>query len=242
MKNYKLTIQYDGTQYAGWQIQKNSDTIQQRITDVLEILTKEKINLIGSGRTDSGVHAFGQIANFRTENELNIYRFKHSLNSMLPFDIAVSEMEEVDESFHSRFDAKRRTYFYLLTSNKSPFYFNYSYFYHKKIDIVKLNLISKYFIGENDFSSFSRKTPLLENKNCTVYNAHWRKTGDNTFFYIQANRYLHGMVRAITGTMLKAQQFDSSESFIKDIFNSKNREESYDSVPAKGLYLYKVEY
>lgn len=242
MKNYKLTIQYDGTQYAGWQIQKNSDTIQQRITDVLEILTKEEINLIGSGRTDSGVHAFGQIANFRTENELDIYRFKHSLNSMLPFDIAVSEMEEVDESFHSRFDAKRRTYFYLLTSKKSPFYFNYSYFYHTKIDIVKLNQISKYFIGENDFSSFSRKTPMLENKNCIVYNAHWRKSGDNTFFYIQANRYLHGMVRAIAGTMLKAQQFDFSESFIKDIFNSKNREESYDSVPAKGLFLYKVEY
>ncbi len=242
MKNYKLTIQYDGTEYAGWQIQKNSDTIQQRITEALEILIKEKINLIGSGRTDSGVHALGQVANFRTENEIDIYRFKHSLNSILPFDISISSMEEVDQKFHSRFDARRRTYFYILTCKKSPFYLNYSYFYHKKIDIVKLNKLSKYFLGEHDFSSFSRKTPELDNKNCTLYNLHWRKTADLTFFYIQANRFLHGMVRAIAGTILKAHELDFSESFVRDIFNSKSREESYDSVPAKGLFLYKVEY
>lgn len=242
MKNYKLIIQYDGTSFAGWQIQKNSDTVQQRITEALETLTKEKINLIGSGRTDSGVHAFGQVANFRTENDIDIYRFKHSLNSMLPFDISISFMEEVDVNFHARFDAKKRSYFYLISRTKSPFYRNYSYFYHKKIDIKKLNQLSKALIGEKDFTSFSRKTPEQENKNCIVHNAQWRTKGDITFFYIQANRYLHGMVRAITGTLLKAQELNYSESFIEEVFQSCNREEAYDSVPANGLFLYKVEY
>lgn len=242
MKNYKLIIQYDGTKYAGWQIQKNSDTVQERITNALEILTKEKINLIGSGRTDSGVHAIGQVANFRTENEINIYRFKHSLNSMLPFDISIKAMEDVDVNFHSRFDAKKRSYFYLISVSKSPFYQNYSYFYHKKIDIKKLNQLSKSFIGEKDYTSFSRKTPEQENKTCCVYAAQWRTKGDITFFYIQANRYLHGMVRAITGTLLKAQELNYSESFIEEIFQSNNRDKAFDSVPAKGLFLYKVEY
>ena len=242
MKNYKLVIQYDGTNYAGWQIQKNGDTVQQRITEALEILTKEKINLIGSGRTDSGVHAIGQVANFRTENDVNIYRFKHSLNSMLPFDISISVMEEVNINFHARFDAKKRSYFYLINQMKSPFYRNYSYFYHKKLDLNKLNQLSKSFIGEKDFTSFSRKTPEQESKDCIIYSAKWRKNGVVTYFYLQANRYLHGMVRAITGTLLKAQELNYSESFIEEVFQSRNRDEAYDSVPANGLFLYKVEY
>ena len=242
MKNYKIIIQYEGTNYTGWQIQRNSDTVQQRITEALEILTKDKINLIGSGRTDSGVHAIGQVANFRTANDLNIYRFKHSLNSMLPFDISITLMEEVDVNFHARFDAKKRSYFYLINQMKSPFYRNYSYFYHKKIDINKLNQLSKSFIGKKDFTSFSRKTPEQESKDCIVYSTQWRKNGDITYFYIQANRYLHGMVRAITGTLLKAQELNYSESSIEEIFQSLNRAEAYDSVPANGLFLYKVEY
>ena len=242
MKNYKLVIQYDGTNYAGWQIQKNGDTVQQRITEALEILTKEKINLIGSGRTDSGVHAIGQVANFRTENDVNLYRFKHSLNSMLPFDISISVMEEVNINFHARFDAKKRSYFYLINQMKSPFYRNYSYFYHKKLDLNKLNQLSKSFIGEKDFTSFCRKTPEQESKDCIIYSAKWRKNGVVTYFYVQANRYLHGMVRAITGTLLKAQELNYPESFIEEIFQSCNRDDAYDSVPANGLFLYKVEY
>lgn len=242
MKNYKLTIQYDGTGYAGWQIQKNSSTVQQIITDNLEILTREKINLIGSGRTDSGVHALGQVANFRTENQIDIYRFRHSLNSMLPFDIAVTDMEEVETDFHSRFDARKRSYFYLISMTKSPFFKNYSYFYHQKINIDKLNRLSKVLIGEKNFSSFSRKTPEQENKDCTVYNAHWRQKGDLILFYIQANRFLHGMVRAITGTLLRAQELDQTGNFIEQIIASCKREQAFESVPAKGLFLYKVEY
>ncbi|MDP3445314.1 MAG: tRNA pseudouridine(38-40) synthase TruA, partial [Ignavibacteria bacterium] len=110
--NYKLDIQYDGTDYSGWQIQNGAVAIQQKIAEAVELLIKEKINLIGSGRTDTGVHAFGQIANFKSDQKLNISKFQYSLNSILPKDISVLNVTEVDESFHSRFDAKSRAYFY----------------------------------------------------------------------------------------------------------------------------------
>jgi tRNA pseudouridine38-40 synthase len=242
LKNYKLIVQYDGTNYSGWQIQKNSNSIQQEISEAIEVLLKDKVNLIGSGRTDSGVHAIGQTANFRTNSEVDIYRFKHSLNSILPVDILVSAMDEVDAEFHARFDAKKRTYLYLLTQSRSPFYKNYSYFYPRKIDLQKLNLLCNLFLGEKDFTSFSKKSAEIENKNCNIYKAYWRQKGEVILFSIQASRYLHGMVRTIVGTLLNAQDQDDPETFIQEIFNSQNREEAFESVPAKGLFLYKVEY
>lgn len=242
MKNYKLLIQYDGTNYAGWQIQKNADTIQQRITDAIKILLNEDVNLLGSGRTDSGVHALGQAANFRTENEIDSYRFKYSLNSILPADISILNMEEVNEDFHARFDAKKRSYLYLITQFKSPFYKNFSYFYPKKINIIKLNEISNYFIGKKDFTSFCRKNEDIENKDCEVYRIRWRKSGDLISCYIQANRFLHGMVRTIIGTILRLYESESPQKLIEKVFVAKNREEASESLPAKGLFLYKVEY
>ena len=242
MKNYKLLIQYDGTNYAGWQIQKNSITVQQNISEATKTLLKVDVNLIGSGRTDSGVHALGQVANFRTENAIDIYRFRHSLNSILPLDISIVKMEETNEDFHARFDAKKRSYIYLMTQIKSPFYKNYSYFYPSKIDLEKLNEISKYFLGEKDFTSFSKKNNAIDNKNCTVFDLRWKKNGDLILFYIKANRFLHGMVRAIAGTILKSQISENPVQLIMDIFKSQNREAASDSVPSKGLFLYKVEY
>jgi tRNA pseudouridine38-40 synthase len=242
LKNYKLIIQYDGSNYSGWQIQKNSGSVQQTISESIEVVLKEKVNIIGSGRTDSGVHAIGQVANFRTETVIDIYRFKHSLNSILPSDILVSSMEEVDFEFHSRFDAKKRTYLYLLTQTRSPFYKNYSYFYPRNIDIEKLNSLSSLFLGEKNFTSFSKKNSEIENKNCTVYKSFWRKRGELVLFSIKASRYLHGMVRTIVGTLLNAQDQKDPENFINEIFNSENREDAFESVPAKGLFLYKVEY
>lgn len=228
--------------YAGWQIQENSNTVQAVITNAIEVLLKEKINLIGSGRTDSGVHALGQAANFRTETEIDIYRFKHSLNSLLPYDISVKHMEEAEEKFHSRFDAKRRAYFYLLSKSKNPFFRNYSYFYHKEIDLFKLKSFSKHILGRKDFTSFSRKNTEVENKICTVYDAYWRDLGDLVVFYIKADRFLHGMVRTIVGTLLKSQELSDPDNYLNEIFLSRNRESAFEAVPAKGLFLYKVEY
>jgi tRNA pseudouridine38-40 synthase len=242
LNNYKLTIQYDGTNFAGWQIQNNAVTVQQKISELVKIILKEDINLIGSGRTDSGVHALGQVANFRTENEIDIFRFKHSLNSILPADISVTGMTKVKENFHARFDAKKRSYLYLLSLKKSPFYKNYSWFYHDEINIAELNRLSVVLIGEHDFTSFSRKNTEIENKDCIIYSVHWRMSGDIVYFLIEANRYLHGMVRTIVGTLLKLAKEDDSEKKLSEILNLKDRETAGEAAPAKGLFLYKVKY
>src|SRR5690606_24253005 len=138
MYNYKLLIQYDGTNYAGWQIQKNAVTVQQVIADSIFKITGKKITLTGSGRTDSGVHALGQVGNFHISTQLNTYKFIYSLNSILPHDISILNIEEADEKFNARFSAKKRSYLYFISKIKSPFYNSYSFFYHDKIDINKL--------------------------------------------------------------------------------------------------------
>jgi len=242
MNNYKLTIQYDGTNYSGWQIQTNANSVQQEITRAVNIILKEEVNLIGSGRTDAGVHAIGQVANFRTEKEIDLYKFQFSLNSILPEDISISSIQKVDEKFHSRFDAKKRTYLYLISQFKSPFYKRYSYYYPLQINLEKLNELSNLFTGKKNFSSFCKKQSSVENKICEVYEISWFTQYDLVVFKISADRFLHGMVRAIVGTLLNAEKKENSEEYIQQVFNSENRESAGEAVPAKGLFLYKVEY
>lgn len=244
MKNYKLQIQYDGTNYAGWQIQSNAITVQQRIVDAINLITKVNVNLIGSGRTDSGVHALGQVANFRIDMELDLYKFKYQLNSILPSDIAIRSIEEVDKEFHSRFDAKKRSYIYLFSHGKNPFYEKYSYQLPQttNINFGRLNELSRTLLGENNFTSFSRKNEEQENKFCNIEEIHWRKGKEISFFLISADRFLHGMVRTIIGTLLYAEEKNINEKYLQNVLNKKDRGEAEESVPAKGLFLYKVRY
>lgn len=244
MKNYLLHIQYDGTNYAGWQMQQNAMTVQQKIVDAIEVITKECVNLIGSGRTDTGVHALGQVANFRTEKELDLYKFRYQLNSILPQDISITKMEKAAENFHARFDAKSRSYLYLFSHWKTPFYYKYAHFYPpiSKIDFSKLNEISKVLLSEHDFTSFSRKNPDVDDKTCKISEIRWRKGRDLSTFYITANRFMHGMVRAIIGTLLYTAEQNLDGNYLLEILNKKNREEAGESIPAKGLFLFKVRY
>jgi tRNA pseudouridine38-40 synthase len=242
--NYRLIIQYDGTDYYGWQKQNELSTIQEFIVNGIERITKEKVNLIGSGRTDSGVHAWGQVANFRIEKQINAEKLKYSLNSVLPFDISIRSIDQVDENFHARFDAKLRSYIYLFSKTKSPFYEKYSYHNHLifDYDFGYLNKLSKVLIGEHDFTSLSRRNSDSENKICNVYEIHWRKGKEIAAFYITADRFLRGMVRATVGTILEAAKNNKDEKFLIDILKKQNREEAGESLPAKGLFLYKVRY
>jgi tRNA pseudouridine38-40 synthase len=243
MPNYKLIIQYKGTNYAGWQIQPNAETVQQKITDSLQQILGKNINLIGSGRTDSGVHAVGQVANFLIDTKINENKLHNSLNSLLPDDIAISGLIEVNEKFHSRFDAKKRSYIYLFSDSKSPFYSEFA----PKVTFIdnqfvsNANLLSKQILGEHDFTSFSKKNTETKNNLCEIYNAHWRKNGQLTLFYIQANRYLHGMVRAIVGTVTAIIRNNNEES-LTSILAKKERDAAGMAAPAKGLFLYKVNY
>lgn len=242
MHNYKLIIQYDGAGYAGWQIQKGQMTVQQKITESIEILLKEKVNLLGSGRTDTGVHALGQAANFRTEQEIDQYKFLYSLNSVLPRDIAVLKLEKVNEGFHARFDARRRSYIYLISRYKSPFYNKYSWFYHSDIDCLKLNNLAESLLGKKDFTSFSRKNSDTKNMICEIYEAHWKKTRSLTVFYVTADRFLHGMVRTIIGTLHYALKNNLGRKYIEEVIDARDREKAAEAVPAKGLFLFKVKY
>jgi tRNA pseudouridine38-40 synthase len=239
--NYKLIVQYDGTNYAGWQIQENAITVQEKIKDAIEVLTKEKVILIGSGRTDTGVHALGQVANFKIQNELDIYRFKHSLNSILPKDISIKLIEKTSDDFNSRFDAKKRSYIYIISKIKSPFYYPYSWYYHEPIDILKLKHLSARLNGKFDFTSFSRKNTEIENKVCEIYQINWRETKELIIFYIEADRFLHGMVRTIIGTLLRLHREENGRK-LQEIFEARDRGAAGEAVPAQGLFLYKVKY
>ncbi len=244
MKNYKIIIQYDGTDYCGWQIQRSGRTVQGTIKEALEKLTRSEINLLGAGRTDSGVHAYGQTANFKIDSELDIYKFKHALNSVLPKSISIPRMEKVSGEFHSRFDAKRRSYFYLFVPEKNAFLHKYSYYYPriKQVEIGKLNELSKIFHGKKDFTSFSRKLEGNRNSVCTIYNTHWRITNGVYVFLIEADRYLHGMVRAITGTLIKVYNYKEPSIELEKIIEAKDRQAAGQAVPPQGLFLYKVRY
>jgi tRNA pseudouridine38-40 synthase len=242
LNNYRIIIQYDGSNYAGWQEQENANTVQETIKNSINTILREDVNLIGSGRTDAGVHALGQVANFKTRHELDIYKFQHSLNSVLPDDISIRKTDKAEESFHSRFDAKKRNYLYFISRNKSPFFNSYSFQYRGKIEIDLLNRLSISFIGEKDFTSFSKKNSETKNKSCIIHHARWREKNDLIIFLIQANRFLHGMVRTITGTLLRAMEKDLGEDYIDEIFSKKDREAAAEAVPAKGLFLYKVSY
>jgi len=242
MFNYKLTLQYDGTRYAGWQIQENALTVQEVIGSSLRQILQEDVNLIGAGRTDAGVHALGQVANFTLDKELDFFRFKYSINSVLPDDISITNVELVAENFHSRFSAKKRSYIYLLSNQKSPFYDRYSYNYYSELDLHKLNEISSVLIGSKDFTSFSKNNPEVQNKICEVFDVRWRKEKNLFIFYIEANRFLYGMVRTIVGTLLKAYTLENAIDYLDKVLSKKNRDAAADAVPAKGLFLFKVKY
>lgn len=242
MNNYKLILQYDGSNYAGWQMQKNAVTIQQVVTDMIELILKEKVTLTGSGRTDAGVHALGQAANFKTDISLDLYKFKYQLNSVLPHDISVIDAGMVDENFNSRYDARKRSYIYLLSKIKSPFYGKYSWNPHREIELDKLRKLSSIFVGIKDFSAFCKTASETKNKVCEVFKINWIEKDSLVVFSIDADRFLHGMVRTILGTLLDSLKQESPEQFITGIFENKDRSFAGESVPAKGLFLYKVEY
>jgi len=244
MFNYKIKIAYDGTNYSGWQIQQNSISVQEKIKNGIELITGEEINLLGSGRTDSGVHAIGQIANFLLSKEIDKGKFLHSLNSVIPNDISIVEIEDANEKFNSRFDAVSRSYIYIITTNKNPFYYKYSWQINRfeNFDLNKINLLSKIFIGKKDFTSFCRKNSDVENKICDLKEFRWKKFGDKIYIYVEANRFLHGMVRTLIGTVFLAAKNNYDEELIKKIIENKDRETAGEAVPAKGLFLYKVRY
>ncbi|WP_291581371.1 tRNA pseudouridine(38-40) synthase TruA [Clostridium sp. UBA6640] len=245
MRNLKLTIEYDGSRYKGWQrLGDNDNTIQGKIEDVLSKMTSEKIELIGCGRTDGGVHAENYIANFHTNCMLSEGMMIDYLYEFLPEDIVVKEVEEVEERFHARYNAKAKTYIYRINNGKFRNVFNRKYVYHIDKDLNLENMIkaSKILVGAHDFQSF---TTLKTKKKSTVRTINYiniNKNKDLIEIEINGDGFLWNMVRIITGTLLEVGAGKISVDEVETILNKKKREEAGPITQAKGLYLKEVIY
>jgi len=244
MRNIKLTIEYDGTNYNGWQSQKNGNGIQDIIKKGIKNLTCEEVNLTGSGRTDAGVHAYGQIANFHTQCNIPAERFYLALNSKLPEDIVIKESEEVDIDFHARFSAKTKTYRYLIYNWPLPSALLRKRVYHipYKLDLNAIKLAASYFIGTHDFSSFMAKGSCVKTTVRTIKDITVDKKDKLIEIEITGDGFLYNMVRIIAGTLVDVGIGKLQTGDIKNIIECRKREKAGKTLPPWGLYLVRVEY
>ena len=242
-KNFKLTIQYDGTDYCGWQIQKNAITVQATIKKALEEIVKtNNVNVIGSGRTDSGVHSVGQVCSVKLKTNMTNIQLLKALNSKLPNNIRVSLSEIVDDNFNARFSAVDREYIYKIKKESSPFDYKYYWNYPYDYDINILNNCAKIVIEQNNFYNFCKPSPEIKNYNCTISYSQWEIENDILIYQINANRFLHHMVRMLVGTMLEVSRGKISKVDFLNLFNQNLNKNMILTAPSKGLYLFKVKY
>ena len=241
-KNIKLILEYEGTNYHGWQVQENSVTIQQKVEEAIYKLTGETVRLTGAGRTDAGVHARGQVANFLLKKDLAMRKIEGGINAHLPKDIVVKSAEVVEENFNARFKAIRRIYQYYICFHRTAIMRNFCWQIFQKLNMNVLGEMSEIILGEHDFSSFARLETQTEHKKCYVYESVWEKRNDQLVYRIVANRFLHGMVRTIVGTMVDVAIGKYSIEEFKEIFQERNRLVAGGAAPAKGLILEEVVY
>lgn len=244
MRNIKLLIEYDGTNYFGWQKQPNKITVQETITKVIEEVTKEKIELIGSSRTDSGVHARGFVANFKTNSKIPSEKFREALNVKLPMDIVIVKSEEVESDFHSRYSAKGKTYSYTIYNDDRPLAIGRQYVLHKKdrLNIDDMKTACKYIIGTQDFSSFKSSGSSTKTSVRTVSKLYIEEKEKFITVYITGDGFLYNMVRIIVGTLLEVGKGKIKPEEIKNIISQRDRTKSGPCVPANGLILENVYY
>ena len=238
---YFIDISYDGSNYHGWQIQPNADTVQHQINLAFSTILNEEINVLGAGRTDTGVHAKKMIAHFDTNQTIDFEKFKYRINGFLKNDISLNDIYKVKEDAHARFSAISRTYEYRVSRTKNPFSVN-SYFLFRDLDFQSMKKACKFLHGSHDYTSFAKLHSENYTNNCEVYIANWKEDENLLIFTIKANRFLRNMVRAIVGTLIEIGEGKISFSDIETILMSKDRAKAGYSVPAKGLSLIDIEY
>jgi len=247
MRNICLTIEYDGTRFCGWQRQasgKSLRTVQEEIEKTAKKLFSEKIRLTGAGRTDSGVHAEGQVANFKIDSKLPLRNIKRGLNSLLPRDIAVCSIEAKGPSFHARFDAEGKLYRYTILNKKerSPLLKRYTAFCSYGLDINAMRKAARYFIGRKDFRSFQASDKRNGNSVRTIKRLEVISKGSLIEIYIQADGFLYNMVRNIAGTLIDVGRGRIAPEETIDILSKRHRSAAGQTAPSKGLCLVKVFY
>jgi tRNA pseudouridine38-40 synthase len=239
---YFIKLAYNGTNYHGWQVQPNASSVQETLNKALSVILNEEINIMGAGRTDTGVHAKEMFAHFDYTPTFEIDSVLHKLNSYLPKDIVIHDIIPVHDDAHARFDAKKRTYNYYITSVKDVFSQEESWYYHQNLDMELMNNAAKILLNHNDFQCFSKVNTDVNTFNCTISDAYWTKENNQLIFTISADRFLRNMVRAIVGTLVNVGLHKITLSDFNSIIENKNRNEAGFSVPAHGLFLTKIEY
>ncbi|WP_312814666.1 tRNA pseudouridine(38-40) synthase TruA [Sedimentibacter sp.] len=244
VRNIKLKISYDGTQYHGWQTQLNRATVQETIEQAICVVMKQKVNLTGSGRTDSGVHALGQVANFAADTNIPEEKIKIALNSILPNDIRIIDSVDVPIEFNSRFDAHDKTYMYQIYNNSvwSPFYSRYSCFVPVSMEFDKMVEAAKHLVGTHDFKGFMAAGSDVKTSIRTVYETELIKEDQLIRFYINGNGFLYNMVRIIAGTLIDIGKGTKSINCIEEAIINRDRTLLGQTAPAQGLFLMSVNY
>ena len=239
---YFLELAYFGKAYHGWQNQPNAISVQEEIEKALSVVFQHKIDIVGAGRTDAGVHAKQIFAHFDVDEELQKEAFQFKLNSLLPADIALKGVFKVKADAHARFDALSRSYEYHIVQQKDPFLEDRSYFLKNKLDVEKMNQAAEILKDYTNFKCFSKSKTDVKTYNCKISEAVWKTENEVLVFHISADRFLRNMVRAIVGTLLEIGFGKQAVESMHDIIKSKDRSRAGTSVPAKGLYLTRVTY
>ena len=244
MRNIKLTIEYDGKDFNGWQKQPDKLNIQGTIENAIKAITGEEVELNASGRTDAGVHAFAQVANFKTNSTLPTEKFPIAINSKLKKSIIIKSAEEVDERFHSRLTCKRKTYRYVINNSSvgTAIYRNLEYHVAAKLDLEKMQEAVKHFEGEHDFKAFKASGTSSKSSVRTIYEAKVYKVDEKIYIELTGNGFLYNMVRIISGTLVEVGFGKILPEQIPHIIEAGKRENAGKTLPAHGLYLLNVEY
>jgi tRNA pseudouridine38-40 synthase len=240
MSRYFIEVAYKGTNYSGFQIQQNANSVQAEIEKALKIFYKEEFKLTGSSRTDAGVHALQNFFHFNAESAIadNSYH----LNAILPNDIVVKRIFQVQNDAHCRFDALSREYEYYIYQHKDPFLQDRAYFFPYSVDISLMQQAAKELMNHHDFTTFSKRNTQTKTANCSLINSEWRFEKDVLSYNVKSNRFLRGMVRGLTGTMLQVGRNKISIDEFISIIKAKDCTKADFSVPPQGLFLQKVEF
>ena len=244
VKNFKIAIEYDGSRYCGWQRQNHDPTIQAEIEKALKTITGQKISVVGSGRTDAGVHAYGQVANFKCDTRLNAHDFAGAINSLTPDDIVITGCEEVDGTFHARYSVKSKVYVYKILNRSHPaaLYRQYAWHIRKELNLGAMRRAITHLIGSHDFKAFEGAgSPRSHTTRC-VLGANLSKEAHCLLFEIEADGFLRFMVRNIVGTLVEVGLGKLTPDDFKGVLTSRDRSQAGPTAPAQGLFLKKVNY
>ncbi len=241
-KRYFLDISYKGTRFHGWQIQENALTVQEVLETALSTYFRVPVSVMGSGRTDTGVHASMQVCHFDINQEIEKEKFIRSINGILPKDISINSIRKVHADAHARFSAKSRSYVYRMVLQKNPFLEDFVWRHYFNPDIDLMNKAAKLLLTHNDFECFSKVHTAVKHFRCEIKSAHWEQKDGELQFHITANRFLRGMVRAIVGTLVDIGLGKMKPEELNDIIESRNRKKAGKSAPACGLFLSHIAY